>query len=90
MALAEPRENKVPGEDLSGEQVDKMKLSVILTQREEWGRGGGRGERKWRYCHNSCVSAWLLGAQVVERLPRPGLINVKGDLILSASLPSSA
>lgn len=46
MALAEPRENKVPGEDLSGEQVDKMKLSVILTQREEWGRGGGRGERE--------------------------------------------
>lgn len=42
MALAERRENKVPGEDLSGEQVDQMKLSVILKQREEWGREGGR------------------------------------------------
>lgn len=82
----------MPGNYLYGDQVDEVKLSVILTQkRNEEGEGAAAGGRKkWRYCHNSCVQARLLGAQVVERLPRPGLINVKGDLILSASLLSSA
>lgn len=66
-----------------------------LTQREGW-RRGMKWERQhvyvciWeeeerRYCHNSCVSARLLGAQVAERLPRPGLINVKGDRSLNTA-----
>lgn len=66
-----------------------MHVCVFVNERDKQ-RERDRQTKVWRYSHNSCVSAWLLGAQVVERLPWPGLINVKGGLILSASLLSSA
>lgn len=38
MAFAVHRVNNEPGKYLLGEHIDKVKLTVILTQKEDWGK----------------------------------------------------